>query len=58
MQEITKLLNETCAEMGVEIPTEEEIKKIVEFYDQDNNAQFDFDEVYDMVAPFIEDQFE
>merc|ERR1712176_1454596 len=57
-EEIGKLINDTCVELGIPEPDNDEIDEMIKFYDDSGDGKFDFDEVYDMIAPFVEDQME
>lgn len=56
--EIQKLMNDACIEMGIQQAEEEEVNEMIKFYDESGDGKFDFDETYDMIAPFVEDQIE
>lgn len=49
-------MGDCCGELSVEMMGEEEFEGLVRFYDGDGNGVFDFEEVYDMVAPWIEEE--
>lgn len=57
-EEIGKLINDTCVELGIPEPDNDEVDEMIKFYDDSGDGKFDFDEVYDMIAPFVEDQME
>lgn len=51
--EIKKLVQDTCTEMGIPQAEEEEIDEMIKLFDDTGDGLFDFDETYDMIAPFI-----
>lgn len=57
-EEIKKLINDTCSEMGCAQAEDSEIDEMVKLFDTSGDGLFNFDETYDMIAPFIELQME
>lgn len=57
-EEIKKMINDTCTEMGIAKAEDEEINEMIVLFDTSGDGLFNFDETYDMIAPFIELQME
>ena len=57
-EEIKKLIQDTCTEMGIAQAESEEIDEMIKLFDTSGDGLFDFNETYDMIAPFIELQME
>lgn len=54
--EIIKLLGDTCKELDIPQMADEDVDALIVECDDSGDGEFDFDELYDMVAPILEEE--
>ena len=54
--EITDLLTDTCKELDIPMMTEEDLDELVAYCDDSGDGLFNFEELFDMVAPILEEE--
>jgi Ca2+-binding EF-hand superfamily protein len=54
--EISCLLADTCKELDIPNLSDKDLDELINFCDDSGDGQFNFDELYDMVAPILLDE--
>ena len=53
-EEVYKLLNDACAELGAPAITEAQLDEVITTGDDDGNKKFSFDELFKVIGPILE----
>ena len=53
-EEIRKLLNDACAELGAPAITDEQLDEVITTSDEDGNKKFSFIELFKVIGPILE----
>ena len=54
--EIKKLLNDACSELGAPPITDAQLDEVIKTVDDNDDGKFSFDELYKIIGPILEQQ--
>merc|ERR1711990_530544 len=54
--EIKKLLNDACAELGAPAITDAQLDEVIKTVDDNGDGKFSFDELFKVIGPILEQQ--
>jgi len=55
-EEIADLLKDTCKELDIPMLSEEDLNELINYCDDSGDGLFNFEELFDMVAPILEEE--
>lgn len=55
-EEIADLLKDTCKELDIPMMSEEDLTELINYCDDSGDGLFNFEELFDMVAPILEEE--
>merc|ERR1712066_500082 len=57
-EEIKKLLNDACSELGAPQITDAQLDEVIKSVDENGDNKFSFEELYSVIGPILGKQFE
>ena len=55
-EEIKKLLNDACGELGAPPITDQQLDEVIKTVDDNGDGKFSFDELYTVIGPILKQQ--
>ena len=55
-EEIKKLLNDACGELGAPAITDTQLDEVIKTVDDNGDGKFSFDELFKVIGPILEQQ--
>merc|ERR1712118_158267 len=55
-EEIKKLLNDACGELGAPAITDAQLDEVIKTVDDNNDGKFSFEELFKVIGPILEQQ--